>query len=160
LLVQYWDPDKAQGFFHEFSGWVIFVVSLVMLFLLIVACSGCGRKEPRAHEIPDPFHRRARFAGRHRTVSGRRANRGEVFPARLPLASFPQQLGSWTGTDVEIEKEIRDVLAPATSCCASTATTRLACPATICSSPISPASAPATPFIRQELPARCRMDAH
>jgi len=34
LLVQYWDPDKAQGFFHEFSGWVIFRVSLVMLFLL------------------------------------------------------------------------------------------------------------------------------
>ena len=34
LLVQYWDPDKAQGFFHEFSGWVIFVVSLIMLFVL------------------------------------------------------------------------------------------------------------------------------
>ena len=34
LLVQYWDPDKAQGFFHTFSGWLIFVVSLVMLFLL------------------------------------------------------------------------------------------------------------------------------
>jgi len=24
LCVQYWDPDKAMGFFHEFSGWVIF----------------------------------------------------------------------------------------------------------------------------------------
>ena len=34
LLVQYWDPDKAEGFFHTFSGWLIFVVSLVMLFLL------------------------------------------------------------------------------------------------------------------------------
>ena len=34
LLVQYWDPDKAQGFFHTFSGWLIFVVSLVLLFLL------------------------------------------------------------------------------------------------------------------------------
>lgn len=34
LLVQYWDPDKAQGFFHEFSGWLIFMVSLVMLYLL------------------------------------------------------------------------------------------------------------------------------
>lgn len=34
LLVQYWDPDKAQGFFHEFSGWLIFVVSLFMLFFL------------------------------------------------------------------------------------------------------------------------------
>jgi exosortase len=34
LLVQYWDPDKAEGFFHTFSGWLVFVVSLVMLFLL------------------------------------------------------------------------------------------------------------------------------
>jgi len=34
LLVQYWDPDKAQGFFHTFSGWLIFVVSLLMLFVL------------------------------------------------------------------------------------------------------------------------------
>jgi exosortase len=34
LLVQYWDPDKAQGFFHTFSGWLIFVVSLIMLFIL------------------------------------------------------------------------------------------------------------------------------
>jgi len=34
LLVQYWDPEKAEGFFHTFSGWLIFVVSLVLLFLL------------------------------------------------------------------------------------------------------------------------------
>lgn len=34
LLGQYWDPDKAQGFFHEFSGWLIFVLSVVMLFAL------------------------------------------------------------------------------------------------------------------------------
>jgi exosortase len=31
LCVQYWDPDKAEGFFHEFSGWVIFLVSLACL---------------------------------------------------------------------------------------------------------------------------------
>jgi len=34
LCVQYWDPDKALGFFHEFSGWVMFVVSLVCLYLV------------------------------------------------------------------------------------------------------------------------------
>ena len=34
LLVQYWDPDKAQGFFHEFQGWLMFVASLIMLYLL------------------------------------------------------------------------------------------------------------------------------
>jgi exosortase/archaeosortase family protein len=31
LLVQYWDPEKAEGFFHTFSGWLIFVVALIML---------------------------------------------------------------------------------------------------------------------------------
>ena len=34
LCVQYWDPDKAVGFFHEFSGWVIFLVSLGCLFIV------------------------------------------------------------------------------------------------------------------------------
>ena len=34
LCVQYWDPDKALGFFHEFSGWVMFLVSLGCLFIV------------------------------------------------------------------------------------------------------------------------------
>jgi exosortase len=34
LCVQYWDPDKALGFFHEFSGWVIFLISLVSLYFV------------------------------------------------------------------------------------------------------------------------------
>ena len=34
LCVQYWDPEKALGFFHEFSGWVMFVVSLICLYLV------------------------------------------------------------------------------------------------------------------------------
>jgi exosortase len=36
LCVQYWDPDKALGFFHEFSGWVMFVISLCCLYLVHV----------------------------------------------------------------------------------------------------------------------------
>ena len=34
LCVQYWDPSKALGFFHEFSGWVMFLVSLACLYLV------------------------------------------------------------------------------------------------------------------------------
>ena len=34
LIVQYWDPEKAEGFFHLFSGWLVFVFSLLMLFAL------------------------------------------------------------------------------------------------------------------------------
>jgi exosortase len=32
LLVQYWDPEKAEGYFHASWGWIIFVISLVMLY--------------------------------------------------------------------------------------------------------------------------------
>jgi exosortase len=34
LCVQFWDPDKALGFFHEFSGWVVFVISFGSLYLV------------------------------------------------------------------------------------------------------------------------------
>jgi len=34
LCVQYWNPDKAVGFFHEFSGWVMFCVSLCCLYVV------------------------------------------------------------------------------------------------------------------------------
>jgi exosortase len=47
LLVQYWDIDKASGFAHEFSGWLIFMASLVLLFLLHKAMQtvGSGRSQ-------------------------------------------------------------------------------------------------------------------
>jgi exosortase len=31
LLGEYWSPDKAEGFFHLFSGWLIFILSLGLL---------------------------------------------------------------------------------------------------------------------------------
>ncbi len=34
LLVQYWDPEAAEGYFHASWGWIIFVVSLIMLYAL------------------------------------------------------------------------------------------------------------------------------
>ena len=34
LCVQYWNPDKAVGFFHEFSGWLMFLLSLTSLYLV------------------------------------------------------------------------------------------------------------------------------
>jgi exosortase len=44
LCVQYWDPDKALGFFHEFSGFVIFLVSLSLLYLVHVTMRLVMRK--------------------------------------------------------------------------------------------------------------------
>ena len=46
LCVQYWDPVKALGFFHEFSGWVMFVISLACLYLIhLLMRVGSPRRE-------------------------------------------------------------------------------------------------------------------
>jgi exosortase len=53
LLVQYWDPDKAEGFFHTFSGWLIFVVALAMLFLFHrLLMIGRTRNDPKNEARP------------------------------------------------------------------------------------------------------------
>jgi len=36
----------------------------------------------------------------------------EVFPPRVPLKSFPSQLGPWSSTEIPIDKETLDVLGP------------------------------------------------
>ena len=49
MCVQYWNPDKAQGFFHEFSGWVMFLVSFACLFIVHLAMDWLPRNR-RPHE--------------------------------------------------------------------------------------------------------------
>jgi exosortase len=34
LMVQYWDPEKAEGYFHTSWGWIVFVISLFLLYAL------------------------------------------------------------------------------------------------------------------------------
>ncbi len=45
LCVQYWNPERAVGFFHEFSGWLMFLVSLGCLFLVHTAMKWCLPRE-------------------------------------------------------------------------------------------------------------------
>jgi EpsI family protein len=39
-------------------------------------------------------------------------SRTEILPAHQPLASFPYQLGEWSGTDIDIPADILDILGP------------------------------------------------
>jgi len=50
MLAQYWDPSKAQGFFHEFSGWLIFLVSLAFLAGLHRILRLANTAKARPHE--------------------------------------------------------------------------------------------------------------
>ncbi len=49
LCVQYWDPDKAVGFFHEFSGWLMFLVSLGCLYAVHLSTRNLFRNKSSLH---------------------------------------------------------------------------------------------------------------
>jgi exosortase D (VPLPA-CTERM-specific) len=141
LLVQYWDVNKANGFFHTFSGWLLFVVSLIMLFLLhkllqLVRLQFAGRPRPGppalstglAGDVPDAPSEMDSTPVRSAGPAVRFAvataillatallllvrNRGEVFPPRQPLASFPSRFEDRQGTDTPMSREVLDILGP------------------------------------------------
>jgi exosortase len=45
LMVEYWDPDKAEGYFHTSWGWIVFVVSLLMLYGLHALIHGIASEK-------------------------------------------------------------------------------------------------------------------
>jgi len=34
MLAHWWGPDAAEGFFHEFSGWIVFLVAFAMILFI------------------------------------------------------------------------------------------------------------------------------
>ena len=128
LLVQYWDPEKAEGFLHIFSGWLIFVVSLALLFILHRVLSRVWRPSAEAEPMHPLSHVEASAKGNARIAASslrfvfaaglmlataillQARSSYEVVPHREPLSSLPLQLGEWTGRDVSIDQRTLDIL--------------------------------------------------
>jgi exosortase len=49
ILGQYWDAKKAEGFFHVFSGWVIFLLAVALLIVFHAALQWFGRHIVERH---------------------------------------------------------------------------------------------------------------
>ncbi len=45
ILTHYVGPEVAQGFFHTFSGWLVFVAAFVLLFAVGMALKLCRRRK-------------------------------------------------------------------------------------------------------------------
>jgi len=125
LIVQYWDPDKADGFYHLFGGWVIFVVALVMLFALhrlICLIWKNGPVTPRnvAHLEDLPLAETRTKAASFRfgivalpmlaTAIGLQAHSSTEIIKHV--GSMPSQIGDWMGTDIPLSQEELDILGP------------------------------------------------
>ena len=136
LLVQYWGPDKAEGGFHTFEGWLVFVISLILLFALHQLINRIWKRAPESEigsslgelslrqsrqkmarplvaagsGIPTPRFLIAILSMFAVALGLQIFTGGEHVPPRDPLSSIPLQVDTWTGTDQPIDQQTRNIL--------------------------------------------------
>lgn len=54
MLAHWWGPSAAEGFFHEFSGWVVFVAAFAMLLVVQGLVVRIAPKRKPASGVPVP----------------------------------------------------------------------------------------------------------
>jgi exosortase D (VPLPA-CTERM-specific) len=124
ILTHYIGPEVAQGFFHDFSGWVIFMVAFVFLFVLgrILRFfpprdtgSHTGKSYPYdgATTIPSPRQSRSAYIialALMAVVGILGISTGALPPVLLKngIAAFPKSFDGWQGTTQSLDAEIVD----------------------------------------------------
>ena len=130
VLVERFGSHMAEGFLHEFEGWLIFLFGSLLLGALILVLEGFKLSKVRITPIfgGPPIHRPARFTSRldgttvaalvvcaaafavTGSISWAQAHTPIV--VREPFASFPRQVGGWSGREGQLEPDILSILKP------------------------------------------------
>ncbi|MBU4524196.1 MAG: VPLPA-CTERM-specific exosortase XrtD [Desulfomicrobium sp.] len=115
VLARLLGPTVAEGFFHDFSSWLVYVVALVVLF------AGCRllaiwdreqntipAREKAAPTLPRPHPAGLFVAGLCLfALSFMSAAGSASLPPRASFAAFPLELGPWEGSRLTLEPEVQ-----------------------------------------------------
>ncbi|MBX3707403.1 MAG: VPLPA-CTERM-specific exosortase XrtD [Pseudomonadales bacterium] len=129
LLVRYAGPQAADGFLHDFEGWLIFLACvglLIPLAALVLRTGsrpvslgtaleldiGLGRVPPASVQRPAP--RQLAVAVGLLVVAFASVialgQRNEILPERKALTFFPRVIGEWVGTRESLSGGVIDML--------------------------------------------------
>jgi exosortase D (VPLPA-CTERM-specific) len=128
VLYQYMGPKAAEGFFHDFSGWIIFMFCLALLLgeMWLLgrvgglpkegAAASAGEASPAPAGCAGTFTRGraggvAQFAVVALLLAGTAAlaygmEFREKVPVKKPLELFPLEVGEWRGQRGVIEPDV------------------------------------------------------
>ncbi len=117
ILCRWFGPAMAEGFFHDFSGWLVYIISLLALLGILYAL----RRKDRPAPAPKPDEEPVIPLGRIRpgtkglaasltvllllTACAVWARQTAPTPARESLAAFPLRLGDWQGRPIQLKPE-------------------------------------------------------
>lgn len=130
VLVEYWGPAQAEGFLHDFEGWVVFMSCLGIILLEIWILARVGKQKLTLGEVfnlelPPPPEKdiavRARSLPKQTFVAGLLlvavtassfllSSRTEVKPLRSEFTTFPLEINGWHGRPEVLEKIYLDIL--------------------------------------------------
>jgi exosortase D (VPLPA-CTERM-specific) len=128
VLVEYWGVSMAEGFVHDFEGWIVFMfcTAILVLEMWLLTFIGTRREDfrhvfgfdmPEKMEITGGLRKLPRAfmaavvlvaistAGAHFA-----AGREEVKLDRSSLSTFPLQLDQWNGVAIPLQQNILDRL--------------------------------------------------
>jgi exosortase D (VPLPA-CTERM-specific) len=131
VLYSLWGATVAEGFFHGFSGWLIFMLTIPVLLAVMwvlrrlpPASSQATDKQqnsPQSDSTIGP--RRSAFSSLLRpvfiiailllgatAVLSRTVEFREKVPIAKPLRDFPTQVSGWTGVKAPMEQQFIDAL--------------------------------------------------
>lgn len=121
VLVKYVSPELAQGFFHDFSGWLVYMISIV---LIGIGCLVLRKIEGKKREQETPAGELELSNAKvwtHSLVAlavivgvglfSHQYVYSQTIPEHKPLKkSFPMRLGKWKGERLFLSEEILSAL--------------------------------------------------
>jgi exosortase D (VPLPA-CTERM-specific) len=130
VTVERWGIAMAEGFLHEFQGWMIFMISMAMMLGEIMLLNRLGREQgtwrqlfgvefpipapvgspSRRRRIPATFLAASALLVLFIVTSIALPRPTEIFPSRTGFAEFPMQLGDWHGRRQSLEGVYSDTL--------------------------------------------------
>jgi exosortase D (VPLPA-CTERM-specific) len=130
ITVDRWGIEMAEGFLHEFQGWMIFMICAALMLGEIALLNRIGReagtwRQLFGVEFPAPTPSGARIEKRSMPASFVAASLvlaafiaamaavprpAEMYPARAALSEFAMQLGDWRGKSESMEAVYSDTL--------------------------------------------------
>ncbi|MGY6275981.1 VPLPA-CTERM-specific exosortase XrtD [Methylomonas sp. MgM2] len=130
LLVNIWGTEMAEGFLHDFEGWAVFLLCMVLLFIemwLFSRLNGQKTGFSELVQLPEEWFLNAGKAqmGFYLNksvyavlglivafgIAGQYARGGEeIIPQRKAFLNFPMQLDAWQGRRDYIEQKYIDTL--------------------------------------------------
>lgn len=123
FMVEHWGIGTAEGFLHEFQGWMVFMLSTAVLFGEMILLNRIGRETgawrelfgvefpaatpagvaARARPLPRTFIAAAGVLVAFVCVALVLPRPAEVVPARSSFSEFPLHVGAWSGRTGSLE---------------------------------------------------------